>query len=660
MKKILGIFLIIFLTLFLFGCGGEATRITFTDGESITVKVGEIFEPIIKVSPREGEYTLTVQNGTIAEVQGRKIKALKEGVTKIIASSKKTVSECTLYVVEEDNFDPTDPIITKKHTVSFHIVNYKAYDLTTGDLEPMYVLDGARISFTFAPPNGFYFDKWYLDEELTVEYVEDSKIYESMTLYTRVIEKEQGFIIAESNGLVLINGILYPDLPHADIVLPERTEWGSAIDGIADNAFFADTTIKTVTIPSTYLTIGSSTFAGCSNLEKVVFTEGEGSLRNIGNNAFGVKYSDTDSTKVELSCEKLTSVNLPDSVETIGAFAFYRASALVMDGIPNSLVTVATYSFSGTQINNIDFSNVSIVREGAFLDCLSLATVTGTDGITVCEKYAFDNTALEVNARTQYGKDQKEPGYYADTVLFGMYDRYGTYFGDGKYEVKRGTTLIADEALNGSNLTELSLYIEDLAVGSYDVLGKNLFYKDGEYSIGIFVVVGENNLASYKAKYPDYADLFCIKEEVTVVGEDNADEVNWGTHVLLYRGAEYYYDKYIPTENGSANKLKIGVLPRTRGGDIVRINMNAITNVKTSIIDLVGVRKLAYLSIANCSELVKIDLTSNGGLNVTTLENAKSLNLNANCYVYVNDSDYSSYYNKWHAVSPTLAGKLIV
>jgi len=644
-KKIFcAIIFIVFSVLLLAACT-EASKLSFAQ-DSLTVIVGEEITPEVKVYPKKFGYELSVVNETVASVKDGVVKGLKDGKTVLKAVSGKKTAECVLYVMPKSGYKPTDPIIKENRTVSFFISNYAEYGFKTGALEPYVAIDGSLLNVGEPIVHGYYIDYWYVDRECTVKYDVNTQIHSDFTLYAKISPRETEYNVV--NGLIV--GLLYKNLPHEKLILPEKTDGGEEITGIADEAFYGDETIKEITIPASYYTVGTSAFAGCKALEKVTFGENS-RLKNIGVNAFGV-CRDKDGN-VTASCEALTTLNLPDTVSTVGAFAFYKCSVLTLNGIPSALKEIPLYAFSETLINKINFENVTLIYEGAFFNCSALDTVVGTENIVKCAKYAFDGTKLATDARAKYASDRKEPGFYAGTVLFGIYPDFGTAVGNGKYRIKEDTTLIADNALNGARQTELSLYIdtENAALSltrGVNFLGENVFYKqNGEFSAGIFVVVGNGLTDEFSAKYAygddNYAQLFAEAETVTVAGDYNTK--NFGKHVLLYRNNNYYYDRYIPDETGSARVIKTGDLLTAHPFDIVRINMNAFTGISgLKQLHLNKVIKIAQFAVVGCSDLEYVFLTDNN-LVFTMPEHVSSLQFGGS--IIVADNSYTAYKRQW-------------
>lgn len=647
-KKTAVIFLLLTIVILTLTACETASRLSFAK-DSITVEVDTVFMPEIKIYPKKASYNLKVENETIARVTDGQIKALKEGKTTITVSSGKKFASCELLVVKKGSGTNTDPIIKEKRTISFQIVNYADYGLKSGTLEPVIAVDGSYINVNEPNVFGYIVDCWYLDAACTAKFdMEHTKITQDITLYAKISPREQSYNVI--NGLVV--GILYKNLPHEKLVLPEKTEGGETITGIADNAFFGDEGLKEVVIPSSYLTIGDSAFAGCKNLTTVTFGN-ESGLLNVGVNAFGVHRDDNGN--IDGYCEKLENMNLPRTIKDIGAFAFYKCEKLVINDIPSGITQIPLYAFAETKINNVDLSNVTRIREGAFNNCKELDAVTNAGNVVTCEKYAFDGTKLATDADKAYRTDRKEPAFYADTILFGVCSDYGKGLGDGKYKIKGTTTLIADMAFSGEKQSELTLYIDTdtaadiLAEKTRNFLGENVFYKtESGYSVGVFIVVREGKTKEYRKKYTAYKDLFVEEEIVEVVGDDNAEQNNWGKHVLLrkdYANA-YYYDRYLGNEKGTTKYIKLGNLTKQKEYSIVRINMNAFTGIKTlKGLELPNVRRIAYMGITNCSELTSIDISMNN-VTLTMPESAVAIQC-PNAKIYVAASSLTRYRSDW-------------
>lgn len=143
-----------------------------------------------------------------------------------------------------------------------------------------------------------------------------------------------------------------------DVELPEAID-GRDIVGIAADAFKAENSIKSVTIPASYTYIDDYAFFDCDALETVTF-KGDG-VTVIGTGAFE-------------GCDKLASINVPKSVVTLEPFAFKECVSLKSVDLSGATETVNDGAFFGcTALESVLFSDaVSYVSKNAFYGCDSL------------------------------------------------------------------------------------------------------------------------------------------------------------------------------------------------------------------------------------------------------------------------------------------------
>lgn len=101
---------------------------------------------------------------------------------------------------------------------------------------------------------------------------------------------------------------------------------------IADKAFYKNTKLKTVTIPSTVTEIGNKAFYGCSKLTKVTIP---GKVRVIGSKAF-------------YGCKKLTKVTIKSTKLTkVGSKAFTGINKKAVIKVPKKKLTAYTKLLKG-------------------------------------------------------------------------------------------------------------------------------------------------------------------------------------------------------------------------------------------------------------------------------------------------------------------------
>lgn len=159
---------------------------------------------------------------------------------------------------------------------------------------------------------------------------------------------------ANEDGDYEITGFVPAKLDLVDITLPKTTEDGRDLVGIAADAFKTKLTIKSVTVPETYMYIDDYAFYGCDNLEKVTMTN---SVTVIGVGAFQ-------------NCAKLSEIVMSKMVSTISADTFNGCAAL------------KSVDLSGNTLN---------IESGAFFGCSELTAVTLSDNVQYVSTYAFTN-----------------------------------------------------------------------------------------------------------------------------------------------------------------------------------------------------------------------------------------------------------------------------
>ena len=129
------------------------------------------------------------------------------------------------------------------------------------------------------------------------------------------------------------------------------------------------------TIPNSVTTIGIWAFGECESLTSINIPN---SVTTIGDGAF-------------YDCDSLTSINIPNSVTTIENDAFWGCKSLTSINIPNSVTTIGDSAFGGcdslTSIN-IPYS-VTTIGESAFYGCNSLTSINIPNSVTTIGDCAF-------------------------------------------------------------------------------------------------------------------------------------------------------------------------------------------------------------------------------------------------------------------------------
>ena len=192
-------------------------------------------------------------------------------------------------------------------------------------------------------------------------------------LSTEVTEEDKGNGVKDEFGVIYSKDGKRLLRARADLSGHYMIKEGTKV--ICDEAFFWYKLLTSINIPDSVTSIGVSAFDGCESLTSINIPD---SVTSIGNSAFR-------------SCKSLTSINIPNSVTSIGDSAFDVCKSLTNINIPDSVTSIGKSAFSWckslTCINIPD--SVTSIGESAFSRCKSLTCINIPDSVTSIGKSAF-------------------------------------------------------------------------------------------------------------------------------------------------------------------------------------------------------------------------------------------------------------------------------
>ena len=152
--------------------------------------------------------------------------------------------------------------------------------------------------------------------------------------------------------------------------------------------------LTSIDIPNSVTSIGQYAFYGCGSLTSIDIPN---SVTSIGRYAF-------------YDCSSLTSIDIPNPVPSIGDYAFYGCSSLTSIDIPNSVTSIGDYAFYDcSSLTSIDIPNsVTSIGRYAFVYCSSLTSIDIPNSVTSIDNSTFSNctglTSIDIpNSVTSIG-----------------------------------------------------------------------------------------------------------------------------------------------------------------------------------------------------------------------------------------------------------------
>ena len=184
----------------------------------------------------------------------------------------------------------------------------------------------------------------------------------------------------------------------------------NSVTSIGWGAFYNCSGLTSVTIGNSVTSIGRSAFYGCSSLTSITMAQGNAKYDSRENsNAIietesntmiaGCKTTIIPNTVTSIGdyafsgCSGLTSITMPNSVTSIGSDAFFGCTGLTSITIPNSVTSIGNYAFARCSgLTSVTIPNsVTSIGSDAFVACSGLTSVTIGNSVTSIGEYAFYN-----------------------------------------------------------------------------------------------------------------------------------------------------------------------------------------------------------------------------------------------------------------------------
>ena len=162
----------------------------------------------------------------------------------------------------------------------------------------------------------------------------------------------------------------------------------SNITSLGDGAFYGCRGLTEIVIPASVTSLGSKTFAtdpngwATSKLVSVTFEPGT-TIETLP--------GDADAETGVFGGGRFTSFDIPDSVTTIGPYAFSKCSALTSIVIPDSVTTIEKAAFNEcSALKSIEIpDSITTIPEKAFSNCTALTEIVIPASVTTIADNAF-------------------------------------------------------------------------------------------------------------------------------------------------------------------------------------------------------------------------------------------------------------------------------
>jgi hypothetical protein len=272
----------------------------------------------------------------------------------------------------------------------------------------------------------------------------------------------------------------------------------NTVKTIKNEAFYRCERLTSVAMPASVDSIGIRAFCLCTGLTKMVIPN---SVKYIGDGAFD-------------RCYALASINIPDSLSSIEGYTFYECRSLRSIDIPNSVKSIGNSSFSNCwELKSVTFPNSqdTIIGEYAFSGGCKLSSFTIPNSVKTIKKGAFSSSCNLSSVTIPANVTKMED------AIFSNCQKLSKIYAYPKVPVKLPTYKVFEYV----DKSVCTLYVP---VGSLELYKTSDVWQDFLKMEGVFPVSVEKNKSSLVTVWPNPAkDALYIAGATGVVSIYNSN-----------------------------------------------------------------------------------------------------------------------------------------
>jgi hypothetical protein len=171
----------------------------------------------------------------------------------------------------------------------------------------------------------------------------------------------------------------------------------NGVESIGKYAFFDCTSLTSITIPNSVTSIGDRAFSGCTGLTSLTVAEDNTNYSSVD----GVLFNKTKDTLIHYPGGRLGAYTIPDSVTSIGNWAFQGCTGLTSVTFPSSVMSIGKKAFFDcTTLTSVTFEGgvlaFNLYFLHVFLHCINLTSVTIPSNVTNIRILTFGNRLTSI------------------------------------------------------------------------------------------------------------------------------------------------------------------------------------------------------------------------------------------------------------------------